>query len=422
MSLIAPYLTDFRLIAPRAAEHFDPSGVDTLSCALICHRRAHIACTVSASQELTHLFPYPVVEVYKHDVTTRDMLGARLLPAIVLTMAHMAVLLLLVGIGITAALPVIILESTSDAALDSALRAALNVPELERLKAGADDQALWKSFVDAERRRLEEMMRGQGYRDAQIGLSVYSDDAPAKVVLTPKPGLRYRVGLVEVDGIGALAQTVRDDISRHMAIAAGEPASGEVLATLENEVLWRIRIASYPFVQVIDRELLPMPDRALASVRIVVNPGALAKFGAVSYNGLVRIEVHDLVPLQPFKQGDAYDPQMLDRFREALSVHPAIRAARVRLADGVDAKGQVQLNAEISEKQLRIGDAAGSYRTGLIAAASAIAVMAIRQAAIASLGSGRPRWSRWLNAITIMVLAVAFFLIAQRLAVLVAPV
>lgn len=348
---------------------------------------------------------------------------ARFLPAIVVTMACAAILSWLAGVGLAADFPAIALEPTSDAALDRALRASLNAPELERSRAGTDQQGSWKPLVEAERRRLEEMMRGQGYLDAIVGVSGYSDgDAPAKVVFKPQPGPLYRVGMVEVDGVGGLAQAVRDDISRQMATAAGKPAGGEVLAILEDEILWRIRSASYPFVYIADRELQSMAGRSLAMVRITVDPGEVAKFGTVTYSGLVGLKEEDLVRLQPFKPGDAYDPLVLDRFREQLIAHPSIRAARVLSADGVDGKGQVQLKAEIGEEQLGVGgEAAGGYRNGLIAVASAIAVLAVRQMSVASLRPWRTRWPWWLEIAAMVMLAAAFFLGAQRLVLLALP-
>ncbi|GAA4110851.1 hypothetical protein ACFFTN_06075 [Aminobacter aganoensis] len=344
------------------------------------------------------------------------------MPAIVLTMAFGAILSWLVGVGFAADFPSIALEPTSDAALDRALRASLNAPELERSRAGIERPGPWQSLVEAERLRLVEMMRGQGYREARIAVSGPSDGVlPSKVVFKPQPGPLYRVGLIELDGVGSLAQAVRDDIARQMATAAGKPAKGEVLAILEDEILWRIRSASYPFVRIAGRELQPMPGRPLAVARIAVDPGAMASIGAVTYSGLVGLKEAELVRLQPFKPGDAYDPLVLDRFREALIAHPSIRTARVLSADGVDDKGQLQLKAEIGEEQLGVDDAAGGYRNGLIAVASAIAVLAFRQMSVASLRPDRTRWPWWLEAATMVVLAAAFFFAAQRLVLLAVP-
>ncbi|CAI2935341.1 Outer membrane protein/protective antigen OMA87 [Aminobacter niigataensis] len=346
---------------------------------------------------------------------------ARSLPAIVL-MACAAILSWLAGIGFAADFPAIALESTSNADLDKALRASLNAPELERSRAGTDQQGSWKPLVEAERHRLEKLMRGRGYRDARVDVSGYSDgDAPQKVMFKPHPGPLYRVGMIEVDGVGGLSQAVRDDLSRQLATATGEPVSGEVLATLEDEILWRVRSASYPFVHIADRQMQSMPGRHLAMVRMTVDPGAVATFGTVTYSGLVVLKEQDLIRLQPFKPGDAYDPLVLDRFRDALIAHPSIRTARVLSADGVDGNGQVQLKAEIGEEQLRVGDAAGGYPNGVLAVASAIAVLAFRQISVASLRPGRTHWPWWLEAAAMVLLAAAFFFGAQRLVLLAVP-
>ncbi|MDH4988665.1 hypothetical protein QEZ47_24740 [Aminobacter anthyllidis] len=345
------------------------------------------------------------------------------MPAIVATLACAAMLSLFVGSGFAADFPVIELETTSNTKLDGVLRAALNTPELERAAKGGEAKA-WQPAVEAERHRLEELMRGQGYLEARVDMSATTAEAgsPEKVILKPLAGPLFRVGMVEVDGLdGVATDAARDDVSRQMMEAAGKPARGDLLATLEDEVLWRLRTASYPFVRVTDRGLLPIPGQALATVRIVVAPGSSARFGTVTYAGLTGLKVEDLSRLQPFSQGDPYDPEQLDRFREALLAHPSVKTVRVRLPGDVDAGGQLQLRAEVEEEQLRSDDATGNYRTGLVAAMSAIAALAIRQVSVASLRPGRSRWPLWLEVVPVLLLAAAFYLIAQRLMLLAFP-
>lgn len=342
--------------------------------------------------------------------------------AIVLAVAYTAILSCLIGTGFAADVPVILLEPTSDAVLDGTLRAALNAAELKHAHVGAEPDVSAKSIVEAQRRRLEEMMRGMGYLDAHIDVSDDGESAaPAQIVFTPRPEALYRVGLIEVGGLGDLTQVARDDITRQMVAAAGKPVNGEVLASLEDEMLWRVRSASYPLVTVVGRHMSRMPGTALAKVRIILNPGVAANFGAVAYSGLVSLKSGDLVRLQPFKQGDAYDPSVLDRFRQALSAHPSVRNARVIVSDQVDGRGEVQLKAVVEEKQLAIAGTGNGYRYGLIAMLSAIAVLAIRQMSLATMPPLQSRWPWWLDAMTLVVLCASFFFGAQRLMLLAVP-
>jgi len=344
------------------------------------------------------------------------------LPAIVATLAWVAMLSLFAGPAVTADFPAIELQTTSNDALDGVLRAALNAPELERAADGAATQG-WQPAVEAERHRLEELMRGQGYLHARVEMPDAEDAGTSdKITLKPITGPLFRVGMVEVDGLqGVATDAVRDDVSRQMMEAVGKPARGDLLAILEDEVLWRLRTASYPFVRVTERELLPIPGQVLATARIVVEPGASARFGAVAYSGLVGLKQDELSSLEPFKQGDPYDPDVLERFREALLAHPSVKAVRVRLPEAVDADGRLQLRAEVEEQNLRAEDADGSYRTGLVAAVSALAALAIRQVSVASLRPGRSRWPLWLEVVPVLLLAAAFYLIAQRMLLLAFP-
>ncbi|WP_432287761.1 hypothetical protein SLT36_12255 [Aminobacter sp. BA135] len=339
------------------------------------------------------------------------------------TLAWLAMLSLFAGPATAADFPAIELETTSNDSLDGVLRSALNAPELQRATEGAAIQG-WQPAVEAERHRLEELMHGQGYLHARVEMpdAATGFRSPDKITLKPVAGTLFRVGMVEVDGLDGVAiDAVRDDVARQMMEAVGKPARGDLLATLEDEVLWRLRTASYPFVRVTERELLPIPGQALATARIVVEPGASARFGAVAYSGLVGLKQDELGRLQPFKQGDPYNPDMLERFREALLGHPSVKHVRLRLPEAVDADGQLQLRAEIEEDQLRAEDVAGNYRTGLVAAVSAIAALAIRQVSVASLRPGRSRWPLWFEVVPVLLLAAAFYLIAQRMLLLAFP-
>ena len=296
------------------------------------------------------------------------------------------------------AAPDVVLMPTGDKTLDDALRSSLNVPELAHVvdPSSATAQQDWLSTLRTEQQRLTQILKGRGYLQGSVNLSIL--DATSKsatlppLELKPVPGPLFRIGSVEVAGIedsGLLA--LREDVRSQMANVVGKPAQADLLSHLESEVLWRVMGASYPLARVGGREVVPDPSTQLASVRLVIEKGPAARFGAVTYEGLKRISSKQLERIMPFSAGSPYDPELLGRFGQALSAIPAIASARVRLADRLSADGRIPVDVQIDE---RAAVPSGSSFTGSVGAAAlafAIFALAFRQLAIVGGPSERRR-------------------------------
>lgn len=296
------------------------------------------------------------------------------------------------------AAPDVVLMPTGDKGLDDTLRSSLNVPELAHVvdPNAATARQDWLSMLRTEQLRLTRILKGRGYLQGTVNLSnldaTSKSTTPAPLELKPVPGPLFRIGSVEVAGIddsglGAL----REDVRSQMANIVGKPAQADLLSHLESEVLWRVMGASYPLARVSGREVVPDPATQLASVRLVIDKGPAARFGAVTYQGLSRISGKQLESVAPFSPGSPYDPELLGRFGQALNDMPGIASARVRLGDRLSPDGRIPVDVQIEERASVPVESALAGSVGGAALAFAIFALAFRQMAIVGGPSERRR-------------------------------
>lgn len=304
----------------------------------------------------------------------------------------------LVHVTVVYAVPDVMLMPTGDKALDDALRSSLNAPELAHAVSPgvATAQQEWLATVRTEQLRLTHVLIGRGYLQGSVNLlNLDAADKSAslpRLELKPLPGPLFRIGSVEVAGIedGGLP-ALREDLRSQMANVVGKPAQADLLSHLESEVLWRVMGASYPFARVTGREVVPDPTTQLASVRLVIDKGPAASFGAVTFDGLTRMSSKELEGIVPFSPGSPYDPQLLGRFEQALKAMPTVVSARVRLADKLSSDGRIAVNVEVKERADVPAETAVAGSLGAAALAFAIFALAFRQMAIAGGLSERGR-------------------------------
>lgn len=333
----------------------------------------------------------------------------------------------LLHVSLAVAAPEIVLATSGYKVLDDALSTSFNVPEFARAASVSPDmsQQDWLSLVRIEQQRLVQILKGSGYLDGSVEL-VSGDGATAsatRIELKPDTGPLYRIGSVEVAGIEDSGLTLlRTDVHSQMVNAVGKPARADVLSRLESEVLWRVKSASYPFAQVSGRDISSDPDTLLASVRLVIDKGPVAKFGVTNFSGLTRINSDELARLVPFSPGDPYSPVMQERLSQALNARPDVKSARVRMGDNLDADGRVAMYVEINERPRVPAQSAVSESLGTATIAFAVLALALRQVASAGVTQERLRRSIGLDIILFPLFAAAAVFIVLRLIEFAVPV
>ncbi len=315
------------------------------------------------------------------------------------------------------------LEHMQDPALKQVLRAGFNGTEFAiGGQTGAGASAVWLALANTEGRRLTALMKAYGYLDAQTTVSETNDSsAPGealRVTLTPMSGHPYRIGVIKIWGLGESDfATIRAGLRDVAANIVGQILNAKVLSQFEDQVKWRLRNASRPYPRLTSREVIADPGTHTAEVRIGVDAGPIGTFGAVNYSGLTRLAPQSLLRYVPFKPGDPYQSEKVNELAANLVGSNEFQTVNVYPADALDAKGQVIVEADLREKMVDPEMLARLRSLGIAILVTALAVLALRQMALA--GNARPG-SAAVIALDLIILIAAMVsagLVVQRLLV-----
>ena len=276
------------------------------------------------------------------------------------------------------AVPELDLREVSDAEVTAALRAGYNLPELRRSYSARGEMLAeqWAAKVKDERRRLAEIMKYFGYLDGEVRF---------KGGLTPVPGPLYRIGVVELEGIEGRGVEPRivEDLASVLASIPGSVARSDTISQLEKEILFRVGAGPYPLARFTSRSLVLDQETHTATVRLVIDIGNPARFGAVRFRGLKRIDPQILMSFVPFSPGDPFDRSELAALRKNLEKRGLFSSFRVKYAEAPDETGLLPIQVTLQEIPPDNERLARSGFAGLVVTAAALSLLALRQVALA---------------------------------------
>jgi hypothetical protein len=313
-------------------------------------------------------------------------------------------ILLLAGVAGTAAGQDFTLRTDplTDPALVEALEASIDLDQ--RAEAGLlePDAPTMVAAVASERARLRAIMEGFGYLDAEVDWDFDPRDESHE--LRPVAGPQYRIGAV------ALSLLEVSDPARPGDL---EAIAESVIAQLIDDLVHRIEASGFPFVRLTTRELTPDPQTGLALVRLALDPGRPAAFGAVTLDRARAFTMDRLHELLPFSIGDRYAPDQIDALRAALAIEPGLRSARVTITEDAEDAGRLTVAVSVRET---IADALLNNRSaaGQGALLAVLAFLALRQVTIAAGGPAHSALVQSQTILSMIAMAAAAWFVVRR--------
>ena len=187
--------------------------------------------------------------------------------------------------------------------------------EADRKDAANAAQIARRSRADAD--LLEELLRSQGYYDADVEPRTESAGNRVRVVLETSPGEQYRFASVELPGLdsaGPEAAKLRDAF----AVKAGDPviaqdviAGGLALQTALGEL-------GFAGASLGEQQVDVDHVTHLATLVLPVTPGPVARFGAIRVSGRPPFSAHHIWTIARFKPGERFERSKIDDLRRAL--------------------------------------------------------------------------------------------------------
>src|SRR5438270_7737606 len=221
------------------------------------------------------------------------------------------------GLGNIGAAEDLLNDFRKQSALEAERKDPANAAQIGR-RAGADADL------------LTQLLRSQGYYDAQVEPRTEKAGDALRVILAADPGPQYRfasVNLPGLDAAGAEAAKLRDAF----AVKPGDPVIAADVIAGGLALTQRLGEAGFASAKVGEQDIEVNHESHLASLTLPVSPGPVARFGTIHVSGKPAFGAHHVAIIARFKRGDPFPRSKLDDLRRALIATTLVANADIRV-------------------------------------------------------------------------------------------
>lgn len=203
--------------------------------------------------------------------------------------------------------------------------------------------------IDKDQDRLGVALRSEGFYDGWIDIAAaappapapHDDDAaadtPVALTVTVHAGPRTRLARVALgtpDGGLPPGGPVALD---RLGLTPGDAARAPAIRDAEGRLPGLLAARGYPDAVVADRTLIVDHATHTMDVTFLVAPGPLTRLGPTRFSGLRDLDESAAARRLPWKEGDVYDPALVDKARDRLTDLGVFSQVRLKLQGADDA-------------------------------------------------------------------------------------
>jgi translocation and assembly module TamA len=204
------------------------------------------------------------------------------------------------------------------------LESALQADRKDPANAAQIDR---RSRADAD--LLEELLRSQGYYDADVEPRTEPSGSILRVVLEASPGQQYRFASVELPGLDAAGPEAAK-LRTAFGINTGDPVIAQDV--IAGGLALKIALGERGFAEAkIGEQQVEVDHQThLATLVLPVDPGPVGRFGEIRVSGKPPFSAHHIWIIARFKRGDRFERSKVDDLRRALIATSLISAVEVQ--------------------------------------------------------------------------------------------
>ena len=124
---------------------------------------------------------------------------------------------------------------------------------------------------------LNELLRAEGYYDAEVQTRVEAEAGDVTVLLTALPGEVYRFAGVTLEGLEA-AGAKTEALRKAFAVEPKDPVNADTIAAAEANLKERIGREGFPFAEVGESRIVVDHATRTATLAVKVSPGEALRF------------------------------------------------------------------------------------------------------------------------------------------------
>jgi translocation and assembly module TamA len=210
----------------------------------------------------------------------------------------------------------------SQSALEADRKRPANVAQIGR-----------RSRADAE--LLEEMLRSQGYYDADVQPRTETAGDLLRIILEASPGPQYRFASVDLPGLEAAGPNAAA-LRNAFQVKAGDPVIAEDVIAAGLFLKTALGEQGYATASIGEQQIEVDHRTHFATLTLPVYPGPIARFGAIRVSGTPPFSPRHLLTMARFKPGDPFQRSKVEDLRRALIATSLVSTVEVQVvpADG----------------------------------------------------------------------------------------
>jgi translocation and assembly module TamA len=265
---------------------------------------------------------------------------------------------------------------TGESGLDEKLAEA---SQLTRLAEDAPvDAAGLVARAEAEPRRLEEVLRSEGWWAPRVEIRIAGEPAatpglaerigtpaePVPVEVRVIPGPRYVLRRIETRPATPADAPALAALGPPPGLERGEPARADPVLDAEGAMRDRLRQQGHPLAAIADREVIVDHEAQAMDVVWTIAPGPQARFARPAVAGETQVNRALIERAAAARlEGEPYSPQRLERARRDVMALGAFDAVRARAADRLDAAGRLPTTFTVTDRPRNAAGVNLAYET-----------------------------------------------------------
>jgi len=241
-------------------------------------------------------------------------------------------------------------EGVSDKDLKKALEENSNLVSLKD-KPPPSLVALQRR-AESDLPRLQRVLRSRGYYVGTADIAIDGGAKPVKVTVKVKTGPLFKLGSYKVEFTRPPPEGLKTD-PKSLGLKIGDPAAAEPILAAERTLRTMLAAQGRPLAKVLDRDAVADLRTGKLNVTVKVDPGAPARFGAVTVSGLTDVTERFVRNRIAWKRGERYDPRRVVETRKALVDSRLFSLIKITQATALTADGELPVAIELKEAKHR---------------------------------------------------------------------
>ncbi len=215
-------------------------------------------------------------------------------------------------------------------------------------------EGLLKRRVRDDIHLFRKALRSKGYFGSRVDARIHVRTLPARVEFQIETGPVYRLKKVRVEMTGqAAGKTPPLPRLKKLGLKSGGESEAGPILSARSAIVSDLRNQGFPLARVKPPEVLVDHEDRTLSVTYFVDSGPFAFFGVTEIKGVTSVE-HPFIRRQlPWKPGDTFQADLLDRARTDLLKTGLFNGVMFSMGDRLDSQNRLPVNLQLSERKHR---------------------------------------------------------------------